>query len=124
MSERRWKLVGQTGGTPLIGGPALEDGEVVEVVEAPPIRGNHNFDWETLTKLKVTNPVQLAILGILRDGSLASPNIISGKLRLPLGNVSYHVAVLRDKGCISLKREVPRRGAVEHFYAVEEKVFA
>jgi hypothetical protein len=35
---------------------------------------------------------------------------------VPLGTLSYHTRLLRDAGWIELVREVPRRGAVEHFY--------
>jgi len=33
-----------------------------------------------------------------------------------LGNVSYHVRILRELGLVELVRTEPRRGALEHFY--------
>ncbi len=47
---------------------------------------------------------------------VASPKEIAAELDEELGNVSYHVKVLRECRLIVLEREVPRRGAAEHFY--------
>jgi hypothetical protein len=33
-----------------------------------------------------------------------------------VGNVSYHVRILREFGCVELVRTEPRRGALAHFY--------
>jgi DNA-binding transcriptional ArsR family regulator len=46
----------------------------------------------------------------------ASPKEIAAELDEELGNVSYHVKVLRECRLIVLEDEVQRRGAVEHFY--------
>jgi DNA-binding transcriptional ArsR family regulator len=47
---------------------------------------------------------------------VASPSELADALGEPLGNVSYHVRILRELDCIELVRTEPRRGALEHFY--------
>jgi len=47
---------------------------------------------------------------------VASPNEIAIELHEGLSQVSYHVKVLRECRLIVLDHEIPRRGAVEHFY--------
>lgn len=51
---------------------------------------------------------------------LASPKEIAAELNEGLGQVSYHVKVLRECKLIALDHKVPRRGAVEHFYRAVE----
>lgn len=52
-----------------------------------------------------------------------SPKELSEALDEGLSQVSYHVKVLRDdcEGMIEETRQVPRRGAVEHFYRATAK---
>jgi DNA-binding transcriptional ArsR family regulator len=64
----------------------------------------------------LSHPLRPRILQILTDRGEASPNEIAAELGVPLGTLSYHTRLLRDAGWIELVREVPRRGAVEHFY--------
>jgi hypothetical protein len=45
-----------------------------------------------------------------------SPNELSRDLGDPLGNVSYHVRILRELDCVELVRTEQRRGALEHYY--------
>jgi hypothetical protein len=47
---------------------------------------------------------------------VASPSELADALGEPLGNVSYHVRILRELDCLELVRTEPRRGALEHFY--------
>ena len=47
---------------------------------------------------------------------VASPKEISEALNEGLSQVSYHVVVLRNCGLIVEDHQIPRRGAVEHFY--------
>jgi len=47
---------------------------------------------------------------------VASPKEIAAELKEGLSQVSYHVKVLRECRLIVVDHEVPRRGAVEHFY--------
>jgi DNA-binding transcriptional ArsR family regulator len=56
------------------------------------------------------------ILQRLADAGEASPSELADALGEPLGNVSYHVRVLRELNCLELVRTEPRRGALEHFY--------
>jgi DNA-binding transcriptional ArsR family regulator len=64
----------------------------------------------------LSHPLRPQILQILSQRGEASPNEIASELGVPLGTLSYHTRLLRDSGWIELVREVPRRGAVEHFY--------
>ena len=64
----------------------------------------------------LSHPLRPRILQILAIRGEASPNEIAAELEVPLGTLSYHTRLLRDAGWIELVREVPRRGAVEHFY--------
>ncbi len=61
------------------------------------------------------HPLRQRILQVLDDG-VASPNEIAQRLGEPLGNVSYHVKILRENDAIELVDTRPVRGAVEHFY--------
>ena len=47
---------------------------------------------------------------------MKSPNELSRDLGDPLGNVSYHVRILRELDCVELVRTEQRRGALEHYY--------
>jgi DNA-binding transcriptional ArsR family regulator len=64
----------------------------------------------------LSHPLRPRILQILALRGEASPNEIAAELDVPLGTLSYHTRLLRESGWIELVREVPRRGAVEHFY--------
>jgi DNA-binding transcriptional ArsR family regulator len=64
----------------------------------------------------LSHPLRPQILDVLVRRGEASPNEIATELGVPLGTLSYHTRLLRDNGWIELTREVPRRGAVEHFY--------
>ena len=64
----------------------------------------------------LSHPLRPRILQVLTIRGEASPNEIAAELGVPLGTLSYHTRLLRDFGWIELVREVPRRGAVEHFY--------
>jgi DNA-binding transcriptional ArsR family regulator len=63
----------------------------------------------------LTHGLRVEILTILNE-RIASPNEISKELGEGLSQVSYHVKVLKDYGCIELVKTEPRRGAVEHYY--------
>jgi DNA-binding transcriptional ArsR family regulator len=60
--------------------------------------------------------LRLRILRRLAESGVASPSELAHALREPLGNVSYHVRILRELDCLELVRTEPRRGALEHFY--------
>lgn len=58
------------------------------------------------------------------QGRLVSPTGLHKQLKAPMGSVSYHVNVLRDEGALKLLDEVPRRGANEHLYGINEDLLA
>jgi hypothetical protein len=62
------------------------------------------------------------ILSILNE-RIASPNELSKELGEGLSQVSYHVKVLKDYGCIELVKTEPRRGAVEHYYRATSRAW-
>jgi DNA-binding transcriptional ArsR family regulator len=70
----------------------------------------------------MAHPLRVEILAILND-RMASPNQLKKELEEGLSQVSYHVKVLRDYDMIELVKEEPVRGAVEHFYRANTKVF-
>jgi DNA-binding transcriptional ArsR family regulator len=63
----------------------------------------------------LSHPLRTRILQVLSE-RVASPNEIAREIGEPLGNVSYHVRILLEHGCVELVRTEPRRGALEHFY--------
>jgi len=63
----------------------------------------------------LAHPLRVRILTILEQRS-ATPKELALELRVPLGNVSYHVRALRDHGFLELERTRVVRGAVEHRY--------
>jgi DNA-binding transcriptional ArsR family regulator len=63
----------------------------------------------------LAHPLRVQLLAQLNQG-VASPNELAKKLGEPLTNVSYHVRMLHDLGCIELVDTEPRRGALEHYY--------
>jgi DNA-binding transcriptional ArsR family regulator len=70
----------------------------------------------------LAHPLRVEILAILND-RMASPNELKKELEEGLSQVSYHVKVLKDYDMIELVREEPRRGAMEHYYRANTKVF-
>ena len=64
----------------------------------------------------LSHPLRQRILQRLNEGGVKSPNELSRELGDPLGNVSYHVRILRELECVELVRTEQRRGALEHYY--------
>ena len=60
--------------------------------------------------------LRVRILQRLTEAGEASPSELADALAEPLGNVSYHVRVLRELDCLELVHTETRRGALEHFY--------
>jgi DNA-binding transcriptional ArsR family regulator len=75
---------------------------------------NRQLD-ERLAKA-LSHPLRQRILQRLNEGGVRSPNELSRDLGDPLGNVSYHVRILRELDCVELVRTEQRRGALEHYY--------
>lgn len=72
----------------------------------------------------LAHPLRHRILVALSE-RVASPKELADEFGERLGNVSYHVKVLADMGCIELVSTTPRRGAVEHHYrAVRRPYFS
>jgi len=72
----------------------------------------------------LAHPLRVQLLAQLNQ-DVASPNELAKRLGEPLTNVSYHVRMLHDLGCIELVDTEPRRGALEHYYrAVVRPFFA
>lgn len=63
----------------------------------------------------VNHPVRLDVLSILFERT-ASPNEMAEQLKVPLGNVSFHVKELNCDKVIELVKTAQRRGAIEHYY--------
>jgi DNA-binding transcriptional ArsR family regulator len=63
----------------------------------------------------LAHPLRVQILSMLEQQT-ASPSELAAELRVPLGNVSYHVRQLQSFGLIRLVRTTPRRGSIEHHY--------
>ena len=58
------------------------------------------------------------------QGRHVSPIGLHKQLGRPVGTISYHVVVLRDEGALEILETVPRRGAVEHLYGINEDLLA
>lgn len=86
-----------------------------------------SIDWAVIGQESL-NRLQVRILRALDeegpDGNriACSPSKLAGEFDEPLGNVSYHMAALAKRGWVVETERLPRRGAVEHFYALAEKV--
>ncbi len=57
-------------------------------------------------------------------GRLVSPSGLHKQLKAPMGSMSYHVQVLKAEGALKLLDTVPRRGASEHLYGINEDLLA
>jgi DNA-binding transcriptional ArsR family regulator len=64
----------------------------------------------------LSHPLRQRVLQLLNEGGVMSPNELANELSEPLGNVSYHVRILRELECVELVRTEQRRGALEHYY--------
>jgi DNA-binding transcriptional ArsR family regulator len=80
----------------------------------------NNVDTKLMKAL--AHPLRQKILAALSE-RVASPSELADELGEPLGNVSYHVRMLVDLGCIELVSTTPRRGALEHHYKAVVRPF-
>jgi DNA-binding transcriptional ArsR family regulator len=69
----------------------------------------------------LAHPLRQQLLIMLHKHGVSSPRELAERAGERLPNVSYHMRVLRDAGCIELVREEPRRGAIEHFYRASSR---
>lgn len=70
----------------------------------------------------VSHPTRLGAMTILLKGD-ATPAQIADELGEPLSNVSYHIEILENLGCIQLVRVEPAGGGrvVRHLYRAVER---
>ncbi|HEU4656547.1 MAG TPA: winged helix-turn-helix domain-containing protein [Capillimicrobium sp.] len=64
----------------------------------------------------LAHPVRAKILTELRKRP-ASPSQLADMAGVSVGVVSYHIRILAEAGLAELVGTVPKRGAVQHFYA-------
>jgi len=65
----------------------------------------------------LNHPLRVEILELLCCEGEMSPRKISASLGQPISAVAYHVKVLSHEcELLELVKEVPKRGATEHFY--------
>lgn len=67
----------------------------------------------------LAHPVRARILTELEKRP-ASPSQLADVVGESVGVVSYHVRVLTEAGLAELVGTVPKRGALQHFYAVRD----
>src|SRR5215212_4350562 len=72
------------------------------------------FD-ERLAKA-LSHRLRVQVLQRLDEAGEASPKELAEALGEPLGNISYHVRILRELECVELVRTEPHRGTLAHFY--------
>lgn len=70
----------------------------------------------------LAHPLRVKVIAYLHDVETASPSELAARFQVTLGAMSYHVKRLRTLGVICLVRETPKRGAVEHHYALTSGV--
>jgi DNA-binding transcriptional ArsR family regulator len=63
----------------------------------------------------LAHPLRVQILAALEE-RVASPNELAQELQVDLGSVSYHVRRLVHLGFLKQVDQIPRRGAIEHYY--------
>lgn len=85
-----------------------------------PERHRDSVDQRLITALG--HPVRVRSLTILNE-RVASPSEIAKELKQTVGDVSYHIKVLKECECIELVDTVPRRGAMEHYYRATDRAF-
>jgi DNA-binding transcriptional ArsR family regulator len=68
----------------------------------------------------LAHPLRFRILIALNQDA-ASPKQLAQDLGESLGNVSYHVRYLFDRGAVELIDTKQRRGAIEHFYRATQR---
>jgi DNA-binding transcriptional ArsR family regulator len=66
----------------------------------------------------LNHPVRVRILVHLRAHDTASPSELAHALGADLGTLSYHFKRLETLGFVRIVRRIPRRGAIEHRYAL------
>jgi DNA-binding transcriptional ArsR family regulator len=83
-----------------------------------------DLNWESLAKASM-HPLPVRILehAAAAPGQRFSPTELAADFGEPLGNVSYHVRVLFDRGLLKKAGTTPRRGAVQHHYEIAASTY-
>ncbi len=85
------------------------------------MRRYHDVADPRIVKM-MAHPLRIKLLRYLED-HVASPTQLAHKFDVVVGTVSYHVRELHKLGLIELVRQVPRRGAIEHFYRAPDHLW-
>jgi DNA-binding transcriptional ArsR family regulator len=92
-------------------GEAPKPNRALELAGIPRVKARHCIR-------ALSSPQRRRILRSLHEaGEAQSSKEISKGSDASLGNVTYHVNVLKECGVVALTDTQPKRGAVEHFYA-------
>lgn len=79
----------------------------------------HSPHKSNLVQRALAHPVRAQVLAELGKRT-ASPSQLAEIVDESVGVVSYHVRVLAEAGLAELVGTVPKRGALQHFYAVRD----
>lgn len=80
------------------------------------------IDWRAVAEAEL-HPIRIAVLECAAVADVA-PVELAELLGEPLGNVSYHVRMLVERGLLRETRTEQRRGAVKHYYVATELALA
>lgn len=74
----------------------------------------------------LNHPLRRRILALLADGQEGGAKTLAGMLEAPLPNVSYHLnkVLAEECGLVELVERIPRRGAEEKIYRLDEEAIA
>lgn len=76
----------------------------------------------TQNRLKAMNhPLRSEAFRLIRDKGPVSPSDVARMLSADVRDVSYHVKMLSNYGCVEEAGTRPVRGALEHFYVATEQ---
>jgi DNA-binding transcriptional ArsR family regulator len=89
------------------GGPLLPSREDMDIRDAADVAKALN------------HPLRIEFLRTARGRQKVSPSEYARETGEPLGNVSYHATMLAQAGVLAVVDTAKRRGAVEHYYAVQ-----
>ncbi len=85
------------------------------------MRRYHDVADPRIVKM-MAHPLRIKLLRYLED-HVASPTQLAKEFDVVVGTVSYHVRELHKLGLIEPVRQIPRRGAIEHFYRAPEHIW-
>lgn len=72
----------------------------------------------------LSHPLRVRVLLTIDERKQSSAKLISDELDAKLGDVSYHMSFLRDRGYLRGVRDIQRRGAIEHVVALTPRAQA